>query len=123
VTDNEVRGSYFRELTNSLKALASEPSDQLALFPDSAFDAGDLVARFDDSLRALYEDYESDLSRSQVEALRALSGRIAAISRDGSEFDAELWTEQAVRTSAHWREVRQLAGAALSAFDVDEWSG
>lgn len=123
MTDNEVRGSSFRELTDSLKALASEPTDQLALFPDSAIEVGDLVARFDDSLRAVSEDHEGNLSRSQIDALRALSDRIAAISRDGSEFDAELWTEQAVRTSAHWREVRQLASAALNAFDGDEWSG
>lgn len=116
--------SIFGDLIASLKALGSEPTDQLALFPDSEIKADDLVARFDDSLRAVYEDYERDLSRRQLDALRALSGRLATISRDGSEFDAELWTDQAVRTSAHWREVRELANAALNAFEtVDERSG
>ena len=124
MSDDAVRESCFSQLIASLKALASEPSDQLALFPDAEIKADDLVARFDDSLRAVSEDYEHDLSRAQLDALRALSDRLATISRDGNDFDAELWTADAVRTSAHWREVRELACAALNVFEtVDERSG
>jgi hypothetical protein len=103
-------------LLASLKALASEPSDQLALFPESITKAGDLAARFEDSMRAVRDHCASELSRAQAEALEALGQRLAIVSRDGSEFDADVWTAEAVRTSVHWRDVRALARAALDAF-------
>jgi hypothetical protein len=118
VSDDALRDSCFRQLTETLRALASEPSDQLALFPDSVTRAGDLAGRFDDSFRTLAEDYASELSRSQAEVLDRLKDQFATMSRDGAEFDADLWTDEAIRTSMHWREVRALAGAALEAFDL-----
>ena len=118
MSDDARRDSCFRQLTETLRALASEPSDQLALFPDSVTRAGDLVVRFDDSFRALAEDYASELSRSQADVLDRLKHQFATMSRDGAEFDADLWTDEAIRTSVHWREVRALAGAALAAFDL-----
>jgi len=113
-----VRDSCFRQLTETLRALASEPSDQLALFPDSVTKAGEFAARFDDSLRAVSEDYAGELSRDQAELLERLKDRFATMSRDGADFDADLWTDEAIRTSAHWRDVRALAAAALQAFDL-----
>jgi hypothetical protein len=35
------------------------------------------------------------------------------MSRDGADFDADLWTDTALRTSEHWAEVRRLASAAI----------
>jgi hypothetical protein len=37
------------------------------------------------------------------------------MSRDGAEFDADIWTDEAVRTSADWADVRRLAAAAVDA--------
>jgi hypothetical protein len=105
-------------LVASLKALASEPSDQLALFPESITKAGDLAARFDEDWRALRDDFARELTRAQADALEAVSARLATISRDGVEFDADLWTDEAVRTSGHWRDVRALARAALDTIDI-----
>jgi hypothetical protein len=105
-------------LVASLKALASEPSDQLALFPESVSKASDLVSRFEVSVRAARDASASELSRSQLDALEALGERLAIVSRDGAEFDADLWTDEAVRTSVHWREVRALAKAALDLFQT-----
>jgi hypothetical protein len=105
-------------LVASLKALASEPSDQLALFPESVSKASDLVARFEASVRAARDASARELSRSQLDALEALGERLAIVSRDGAEFDADLWTDEAVRTSVHWREVRALAKAALDLFQT-----
>jgi len=105
-------------LVASLKALASEPSDQLALFPESITKAGDLAARFDERLRAVRDDVPGELTREQIDALETLSARLATISRDGVEFDADLWTDESLRTSVHWRDVRALAHAALDAFEI-----
>jgi len=105
-------------LVASLKALASEPSDQLALFPESITKAGDLAARFGERLRAVRDDFTGELTREQIDALETLSARLATISRDGLEFDPDLWTDEALRTSVHWRDVRALARAALDAFEI-----
>ena len=40
------------------------------------------------------------------------------MARDGAEFDADIWTDEAVRTSEHWAEVRALAAAALDEFSA-----
>lgn len=114
---NALRDACFGELTSSLRALASEPSAQLALFPESMNKADDLASRFDDSSRAVQDEYAPDLSRAQIDALDAVSRRLATMSRDGAEFDPELWTDDAVRTSPHWRDVRALARAALDALE------
>jgi hypothetical protein len=108
----------FPALVASLKALASEPSDQLALFPESVSKAGDLVARFEISMRAVGDGRAGELSRAQLDALEALGARLAIVSRDGAEFDAEVWTDEAIRTSVHWRDVRALARAALDRFEI-----
>lgn len=112
------RDTGVTELVASLKALASEPSDQLALFPESITKAGDLAARFEDSMRAVRDHCAGELSRAQADALEALGQRLAIVSRDGAEFDADVWTDEAVRTSVHWRDVRALARAALEAFEI-----
>jgi hypothetical protein len=118
VADDVIRDSCFKQLTETLRALASEPSNQLALFPDSVSKADELAARFDDSLRTVAEDYASELSRSQAELLERLKDQFATMSRDGAEFDADLWTDEAIGASVHWREVRALAAAALAAFEL-----
>jgi hypothetical protein len=105
-------------LLASLKALASEPSDQLALFPESISKASDLAARFEDSMRAVLDEGAGELSRAQGDALEALGHRLAIVSRDGAEFDADMWTDEALRTSVHWRDLRALARAALDTFEI-----
>jgi hypothetical protein len=39
------------------------------------------------------------------------------MSRDGSEFDADLWSPAALTSSEQWAVVRRLAHAALQAFE------
>ena len=116
MSDDALREECLRQLIASVKALASETSDQLALFPDSISRADDLASRFDDA-RAVFSEYEASLSRPQLDALAALSERLATISRDGAEFDPGLWTDEAVRTSVHWRDVRALANVALDVIE------
>ena len=62
------------------------------------------------------DDHLTDIRRS---SLHAIAAKLATMSRDGAEFDAELWTEAAMAASEHWADVRRLAAAALDAF---EWT-
>jgi hypothetical protein len=111
-----IREDHFRELRWSLQALATTDSLQPALFPEQSMSADELALDFDNSSSIVRERYAPDLSPEQAGALSAIDRKLATMSRDGAEFDAELWTDAAVKTSEPWAEIRRLALAALEAF-------
>jgi len=111
------RTSDFNELRWSLQGLATAGSEQRALFPEYAAKADDLAFDFDHWASHVRGSYEEELSAPQTESLAAIEEKLATISRDGAEFDVELWTEAALRGSEHWADVRRLAASALDAFD------
>ena len=117
ITDeNTLRSSHFRQLEGSLRALSIATSDQLTLFPEQAAKADELARDFDHWSSVVRANYEGELSRAQADALAAIHQKFATMSRDGAEFDPELWTESALSSSVHWDDVRRLAGVALETF-------
>ena len=108
-----------RELTHVLRRLAEAGSAQRALFPDENVSAGELVRAFDQRALAVRDSNADRLSSTQLESLAALEKKLSTMSRDGAEFDADIWTDEAVRTSEHWAEVRTLAAAALDELNKD----
>ena len=104
------------ELVLVIRRLASAGSGQPALFPDQNVGAIELVREFDQRASAVREADNSQLSASQIEALDLLGQKLSTMLRDGAEFDADIWTDEAVRSSADWAQVRTLATAALDAF-------
>jgi hypothetical protein len=117
--ENPLRSLHFRQLRWSLQGLATAGSEQPALFPDHTVTASQLAFDFDHCASVVRSNYENDLSPSQADAIGAIDRKLAAMSRDGAEFDLELWTEGALRTSEAWAEVRRLARAALEALGWD----
>lgn len=115
--DNALRASHFTQFRWSLQALALTDSAQRTLFPDHAVTADALALDFDQWASVVRDNYEHELSRRQLESVAAIERKLTTMSRDGAEFDLELWTDAALRTSEHWAEVRRLATAALEAFD------
>ena len=111
--EKDYRKSPLRELTHVIRRLASAGSGQPALFPDENVSPGELVRAFDQRALAVRDSYDDRLSPLQIESLTALEKKLSTMSRDGAEFDADIWTDEAVRTSEHWAEVRALAAAAL----------
>jgi hypothetical protein len=105
-----------RELMHVIRQLAHAGSGQPALFPDENISAGALVRAFDQRALAVRDSYDDRLSSTQLESLTALEKKLSTMSRDGAEFDADIWTDEAVRTSGDWAEVRTLAAAALQEF-------
>jgi hypothetical protein len=57
------------------------------------------------------------LSEAQAGALTAIEAELATIARDSNAFDTDLWTDEALRSSEHWADIRRLALAALEAFE------
>ena len=106
----------LRELMHVIRQLADAGSGQPTLFPDENVSAGTLVRAFDQRALAIRDSYDGRLSSTQLESLTALEKKLSTMSRDGAEFDADIWTDEAVRTSDDWAEVRDLAAAALREF-------
>ena len=50
------------------------------------------------------------------DALTILDHKLKTMTRDGEEFDVDLWSEAALTQSAHWEDVRRQAHSALAAF-------
>jgi hypothetical protein len=57
---------------------------------------------------------KSEFSGDQLEALQAIDFRLDTMSRGGSEFDEELWSDSALDSRREWEELRSLARAALT---------
>jgi hypothetical protein len=114
--ENAQRAWHFRQLRWSLQGLAIAGSNQRTLFPDYLMRADELAFDFDHWALLVRGNYGNDLSASQAESLAAIDRKFTTMSRDAAEFDVELWTEEACRTSEHWAEVRRLATSALEAF-------
>ena len=106
----------LHELMHVIRRLAAAGSGQAALFPDENVSAGELVRTFDQRALAVRDSYDDRLSSTQLESLTALERKLSTMARDGAEFDADIWTDEAVRSSEHWAEVRTLAAAALDEF-------
>ena len=103
-------------LIQTLQALASPPEVQLARFPDFVARADELALDFDDALRLVYDCPQLQLEPRQRQRLDRLSEYLDVRSR---QPDNPFWTEAAVRQSAEWVTLRQLAGDALSSLDVE----
>ena len=114
--DTLERDQAFRQLRHTLRALAMAGAEQPTLFADLATSAQALASHYDQSAAVVRAEFEGDLSSAQLDALAAIDRKLATISRDGNEFDADLWTDAALRTGEPWSDVRRLAAAALDAF-------
>jgi hypothetical protein len=106
----------LKRLKWALRALAATASFQMTLFPDAVATADELALDFVRSVAAVRASHEDQLSFEQVHTLGALEEKLAVISRDGVDFDAEIWTDAALHSSPQWEEVRRLAAVALGAF-------
>ena len=111
-----LRAWHFKQLRWSLRALATAGSHQRTLFPDLAATADELAFEFDHWAGLIRSHYDGELSRPQSDSLAAIDRKMATLSRDGVEFDLELWTDAALSSSEHWADVRSLAASALEAF-------
>jgi hypothetical protein len=114
--DDTQRLWHFKRLRWSLQALRAAGDSQRPLFPDDTVDAGDLALDFDHWSTVIRDRYAAELSEVQAESLAAIDRKLATMSRDGAEFDVDLWTEAALTGSEHWADVRELASYALEAF-------
>lgn len=96
-------------LKESVLILGAPPHEQLEYLAQLGL-AGcvdELALEFDD-IAAAAEDMRChlELTQAQCDAVKELDGFLASIS---GRSRANLWTEEALSTSAEWNEVRRLA--------------
>lgn len=100
----------LQELRKSLRALALPGPEALRTQPDGTAKADELALEYDNFLVSTLDNFESDFTAEQVQALRRVNGLLEEMS---GEENAELWTDQAVCSHARWDEVRRLAQQAM----------
>ena len=100
-------------LERCLEGLTATGTEQQPLFPDEEPAPQAVAAEFDRAYSTVQRIAADLLTPEQSDAIARVAEKLQTISRDGAEFDADLWTEGAVQTSTHWREVRILAAGAL----------
>jgi len=118
--EEQDRAEHFKQLKWSLQSLAMSASEQLTLFPDAVRKASELASDFDRVALVTRTEYQGELSAAQADSLAAIVAKLATMSRDAADFEADVWTDAALTSSAHWDEVRTLAKSALAAFG---WAG
>jgi hypothetical protein len=116
IVQPDERTWHFKQLRSSVEQLVASGSGQKPLFPDLAVTADELALNFDHWATLVREEYDDDLTDGQRASLAALAETFDRMSRDAADFDADVWTETALKASEHWASVRRLASAALDAF-------
>ena len=106
----------LEQLRGCLRALAAAGSVQRALFPDAARKPEQVVFDFDRCASLVLASGAGELSASQSDALTTLHRKLKTMTRDGEEFDVDLWSQAALAESAHWEDVRRHAHSVLAAF-------
>jgi hypothetical protein len=108
--------TQFKHLKWSLQALAAPVSAQLALFSDAVAKPDELALDFDTCAAAVRAREDARLSEIQCVALAAIDDQLATMSRLGTELDADIWSEAALRHDPNWEQLRHFAAEALAAF-------
>lgn len=114
--DATVRAWHRRQLKWALQALAIPAEAQLRLFPDWVVKADELALDFDHWALVIRSNYAEELTHQQSARLADVDRSLGEMPRGGAGAGVDLWSDDALRSSPHWVQVRQCAGAALAAF-------
>lgn len=105
--------TFYKRMIETLRLAASAPDLQLDAFPLWVDRPGEIATEVDDCFLYVRKLREAgDISADILEGYRKLN--------DHLDFPAgsELWSEESVKTSALWREARELAQGVLDNMGV-----
>lgn len=115
-----MRDALLLRLRDSLRTLALPARLQLDRATDPVHAAEELARDFEHWRMAVVSNYKQRLNEDQSAALYALDRKIEEL---GQRPDRSAWTEEALRHGDDWKALRDLARAALTAFDWDQETG
>jgi hypothetical protein len=102
------------QLRKSVQLAALPAEEQIASFPKGVAIEDEIAIDFDSYCQWALEGYQApDLSSEQRSSLLALNTRLDQMS---GQKNADLWTDDALRTRAEWEQVRNDARKILAVF-------
>jgi hypothetical protein len=110
--EEDPKAAILERLKHSVQLLASLPEVQLERLPPHVCKADELALEFDQWREVALHNCQSDLTTDQLSSLTALDERLDWLTANGRQH----WTDEAVRTSPWWKDVRWLATRVLEAF-------
>ena len=102
----------LERLKYSVQFLACPAEIQLKMLPDFVCKADELALEFDQWRHVVLDSLSSELTAAQRSSLDAIDASLSEMTEPGSC----LWTEDAVRKSSHWANLRAQAATALESF-------
>jgi hypothetical protein len=96
-------------LKHSLQLLASQADVQLRELPDCCLKSDELFLSFNNWRMALVANFQSETTTHQLSCLDAILQKFGPMGH-------ESWTDSALSNSSEWKQIRQLASAAVEAF-------
>jgi hypothetical protein len=106
------RLASFERLKHSIQVLACPSEIQLNMLPRFVCKADEVALDFDLWREVVLSNFRSELSTDQMSCLERLNRILSQLTGLGREC----WTEEAVRQSGEWKQVRTLAAVALDSF-------
>jgi hypothetical protein len=110
------REGIFNRTMEALQLLACPASVQIQSLPSFVCVTDELALDFNHWQDTLIGNFGSELTRGQIEILTAINENFSHLSRCGSQYKEEFWTDDALRNSADWTQIRAMASEALSRF-------
>src|SRR5215472_13356887 len=98
----------------SLQLLASSADLQIRYYPSFVLVPDELALDFDHWQSVFLSNFATELTAEQARAFTAINDRLHALSRGGSDFNGQLWTEDGLRNSAEWASIRRMASQVLN---------
>src|ERR1700727_1049497 len=106
------KDAIFERLKHSVQLLASPAAIQLQLLPPFVCKADELALEFDHWQEVVLHNYGKQLSADQACAVKILKEKLHSLTLAGAEH----WTDESVRNSPEWQNVRSLAADVLKVF-------
>ena len=102
-----------RMLVEAVQDLAASGAAAVGRKPEGSHQPDGLALDFDAAYTAFVDGLDELPSMERLQALQSLDSELSAMS---GKHNAQLWTEDAVRTHPRWAKVRALATDVLERF-------
>jgi hypothetical protein len=117
---NANREGIFQRTKEALQLLACSPAVQFRLLPSFVCVGDELALDFNHWQGVMTDNFSSELTPEQIASLAAIDETFSRFSKLDSEYSEDFWTDEAVRKSLAWENIRQMARRALSLFGWPE---
>jgi hypothetical protein len=110
------RAWIFECTKHALQRLACPAEMQIQLIPSFACAADEMALGFDHWAQVFIGNFRSEFTTEQIASLTSIDEKFDLFSGEGKGFNEEFWTDDGLRDSPEWENIRHLAEQALRLF-------